>query len=172
MALDEIHTTIQNLVNQRDVQLIFPHDLSGLVAVHPVAFQQILLNLLSLFIQTSVGGTIELSLHDNGDQQIFDLHRVSPAAEAPLTPEVQQWLRTVEALVEINQGKLTWQQQKAHFSVKVTFPSVARCKVLVIDDNAEIVTMMQRFTGETCYRVEESPTPGWRLNMRFSTSQT
>jgi len=154
LALAAIHTTIQSLVDQRDVHLIFPQDLTGMVAVHPVAFQQILLNLLSLFIQNAVGGTVELSVQDAGDLQVFELRRVSPAVEAPLTIEVQQWLETVQALVEMSQGTLIWRQQKTQFSVAVSFLSVARRVVLAIDDNAEIITMMQRFTGETCYRVE------------------
>src|SRR6266498_3570066 len=51
MALRDIEGLIEPLAEQRQVRVEFPKNASGLVLVHPVAFQQILLTLLSTAIR-------------------------------------------------------------------------------------------------------------------------
>jgi CheY-like chemotaxis protein len=120
-----------------------------LVQVHPVAFQQILLSLLDVAVQRSSRNRVILStltLDGNPGVKI-------ETCPGRLYPESEAALQSARNLVELSSGSLAVKEKNGLLSITASFALAQRIEVLVIDDNPEITTMMQRFTAETLYNV-------------------
>jgi CheY-like chemotaxis protein len=168
-ALRGVLELIQPLAVQRSARLVFPTQPTGLVMVHPVAFQQILLNLLSMAIQAFAGQAVSLTTSAGLEQQYITIQASDPRTRQPHPAEDRQWQETVRKMVELSGGTLELTVTDSGFRAVVVFRSVNPVEVLVIDDNAEIVTMMQRFAAETRYRVTGTSDPKQAVDLALHT---
>lgn len=165
VTLNSVRAIIQPLAEQHHVKLRFPESTGGMVLMHPVAFQQVLLNLLSLAVQRSDGLGVEVSLSGGSSQWQIAIQTASGSTQAGAGTETQQWLETIRDLVKLGRGKLEWATQGQHFTIQAVFQAIDPVDVLVIDDNAEIVTIMQRFVEETPYKVNGVGNPSLAIDL-------
>ncbi|MBE3145435.1 MAG: response regulator [Planctomycetes bacterium] len=153
ISLEEVHLLIKAFAEQRSVQLVFPTNPTGLLLVHPVAFQQILLSLLSMAIQGDGVTEVDLRVLPSLGWQTLEITAKSSRLSQGSELYEQNQLQMAQKMVELSDGTLDCQAAGGQFNARVNFNSVNRIEVLVIDDNPEIITMMQRFAAETRYRI-------------------
>ena len=163
-TLNNVQVIIQPLVELHRVKLEFPEGIKGMVLMHPVAFQQALLNLLSLAIQQTEGRSIDVTVKESGNQWVIDIIGITDPSQTETTVETQQWLETVRDLVKLGGGSLDWAWQGPQFAIHAIFLAIDPVEVLVIDDNFEIVTIMQRFVEETRYKVRGIDDPSLAID--------
>ena len=65
----------------------------------------------------------------------------------------QQPIEIVQKMVELSAGMLEYRVSASQFFASVHFLAVERSKVLVIDDNPDIIAMMERFTADSRYHI-------------------
>ena len=161
LALEAAHLLIQPFAEQNNAHLIFPSQPAGLLQVHPVAFQQILLGLLTFIIQhTCQKNAPAQEIHIEMDAPVLTGSQgwQTLLISAALNPGVQPQedsssLETVRKMIELSQGTYRLEQSPTRLFARAAFRSVEPITVLVIDDNLELITMMKRFTVETRYRI-------------------
>ncbi len=148
---------IQPLIEQHHVLLHLEPSEDCLLGVHPVAFQQILLNVLSLAIHCSPPGKFLLAFaRKNRSLEVS----VACSEPASLPPDDIRTLTITQQMVEMCQGNLTISGPAEPLQVKIIFPMVQQVQVLVVEDNAEIVALMQRFAFETRFSITGLDDPG------------
>jgi CheY-like chemotaxis protein len=161
LALEAVHLLIHPYAEQKKAQLIFPTLTAGLAQVHPVAFQQIILTLLTYAIQSMPGQEILVEVQENQGWQSLVISTGLPdgssdhfpTSSPPAETTDPGSLETVKKMVELSEGAFSIQAGGKTFHAQVAFRSVIPMTVLVIDDNPEIITMMQRFVAETRYQI-------------------
>jgi CheY-like chemotaxis protein len=158
-AIHSVQELIQPLAEKNNVRLVFPTQPVGLAMVHPVAFQQILLNLLSMAVQSFSALVVSLSSTAGPEQLYVTIRANNPMRCYLHQVEDQDWQEMVRKMVELSGGSLELVVGENGFRAEVIFRSVNPVDVLVIDDNADIVTMMQRFAAETRYRITGTSDP-------------
>jgi CheY-like chemotaxis protein len=151
LALDEIREIIQPIADQKEIRLNFPKKVAGLVLAHPVAFQQILLNIITLVIRHTKGKEVTFKIFTTSETTIIDVIGKSSAQD--LSSEEEEWLHTIRQLAEMSRCKFEIQLSCAQFKAKVVFEAVKQLVVLVVDDNPELIIMMSRFVSESRYRI-------------------
>lgn len=153
LALPEALTLIQPMAEQKNTRILRKEAITGLVQAHPVAFQQVVLNLLSIAIQLARGGTVYLDSQEASGQSTL---QISGEVDDPLAmpvAEEQNWLGAVRKLIEMSHGSFDFRIDANRFLAQVSFHHVDPVMVLVVDDNPEIITMMQRFAAETMFQI-------------------
>jgi CheY-like chemotaxis protein len=131
-----------------------------LLAVHPVALQQILLGLLSDAIDQSQGGSIELAFTPAG--QTLDIsitHPISKKSVAPGGATGEATPGIIRNILKLSGGTLTHNTSSKQGCYHVTFPLVKPRNVLVIEDNEDIVTLMQRYVLNMNYTITAVKNP-------------
>lgn len=125
-----------------------------LVAVHPVAFDQILLNLFSLAITRAAGSLVTLSVESRGWEALIQLQGTKLASSSPpVYEERSKRLQIARQLVEMSKGALAISDDAQGFAVKLTFPSMDQRSVIVIDDNPDTMSLFQRYAHGTRYQL-------------------
>ena len=153
LALEAAHLLIQPFAVQNNARPVFPLQPFGLIQVHPVAFQQILLGLLTFAIKLAPAQEILVETGSSQGWQTLTLSVPLSPGEQPSGADEHSSLDTVRKLIELSHGTYMVEQTPLKFLARVAFRSVDPITVLVIDDNLELITMMERFTAETRYRI-------------------
>jgi CheY-like chemotaxis protein len=153
LALDTVHIMIQPFAEQKAARLIFPAQAGGLAQVHPVAFQQIILTLLTYAIQNASGQEVCVEAIETAGWQLLTITARYPAPPDAGETADQDALETIKKIIELSEGTLAIAADGKVFRAQVAFRSVVPITVLVIDDNPEIITIMQRFAAETRYQI-------------------
>jgi CheY-like chemotaxis protein len=137
------------------------------LAAHPVALRQALLNLLSTAIPRASGGRVCISaqlLSWEVEIQVFvdaQSHREEsrssselrgPAPE-PILDDDRVRLDMTRQLTSLCGGRLTLSSEEGTFAATLTLPVLERFPVLVIDDNADTLQLLQRYASGTRYRL-------------------
>jgi CheY-like chemotaxis protein len=149
-ALDQVRELARPFADQQQARLVFPDPPAGLIQVHPVAFQQIVLSLLSAAIQRAPGQDVLVKAFPSSGGLALEIRARIPAAQPGRDPG---GLEPVQKMVALSEGRLEYESGLGLFHARVIFKSVDQINVLVIDDNPEIPVMLQRFTAETGYRI-------------------
>jgi CheY-like chemotaxis protein len=144
---------IQPLLAQSKARVSVPETISGLLMAHPVAFQQVLLSLLYFSIRICGENEVKLELIPQLGRQEIQVTGIRSEQTVQGEGEEQRLLETLRQLVDMSQGRFTYHPTGAIFRAVVSFDAVELVPVLVIDDNPEIITLMQRFTVNTPYRI-------------------
>lgn len=132
------------------------------VAVHPVALRQMLLNLLNVAIRRAPGTVVIASATAQRWEVAVQLRSV----DAPLTPRAGSQddaanLGLARQLAALCGGRLAIPsvgKDKA-FQVTLFLPALEQLPVLAIDDNADVLQLLQRYTAGTRYRLVGSREP-------------
>jgi CheY-like chemotaxis protein len=154
-ALVETADLARPLAAQHKVSLqIESIDGSAMLAVHPVAFSQTLLNLLTVAIQRIPGGAVYVETESLQWQVEIRVRCTGPMPnpESPSGDEAAS-LDMAQRLAELSRGTLTYAFDEGEFSAKLTLPELEQWPVLVIDDNADTLQLMERYATGTRYRL-------------------
>lgn len=131
-----------------------------LLAVHPVALQQILLGLLSDVIDKSPGNTIEITFVPT--EQTLDISIIHPINKRAATQPAQTEEPApgiIKNILALSGGTLAYSTTSKQGTFRITFPMVKPRNVLVIEDNEEIVSLMQRYVLNMNYTITALKNP-------------
>jgi CheY-like chemotaxis protein len=123
------------------------------LAVHPVALNQVLLNLLSAAIHRTSGGWVRIStrpLRWEVEVQVQCTRLFS--APQPVSDEDATSLDMAHELVDMCGGRLILSTDGDAFGATLTFPAFEQLPVLVIDDNADALQLFKHYASGTRYR--------------------
>jgi CheY-like chemotaxis protein/AraC-like DNA-binding protein len=155
----------QSMAVQHDAQLEthMADDIPNL-AVHPIALRQILLNLLTVAIHRASGERVIISAKPRDWQVDVQVHAqprrqdkssaTSPRGdEAVASSEGDEGdsLDMARRLADLCRCGLSLSTESEAFIAVLTLPALERLPVLVIDDNADTIQLMQRYTTGTRY---------------------
>ena len=120
------------------------------LAMHPVAFRQILVMLLAYAVQAAAGCTAALHVSTEGRQINFEI-TAGPAVgvEPPQNGGIGQALE----LIKLCKGDLRVSHEPAAVRLSLSLPIFEQQTVLLIDDNADFAQLLQRYAAGTRYRV-------------------
>lgn len=153
-ALLTVMDLAQPLAAQHNVHLTKTTDALPGLAVHPVALHQTLLNLLSLAIPQSQGNQVCVSARPLRWDVEIQVWGVKPPSGSPaFSDDDAASLDMAHQLAELCGGRLTLSHDEKAFSATLTFPALERLPVLAVDDNADTLQLMQRYTTGTRYRL-------------------
>jgi CheY-like chemotaxis protein len=153
--LPDILDLIQPLVDQHQVRLdvTIADDLPRL-AVHSVALSQTLLNLLTVAMHRAPDGQVSISAKAVSQQIEIKIEGTSSPSSLPYTTKNDDAsVDLARQLTELCGGSLTFSGTDDRFSVTLALPAVERLPVLVIDDNADTLQLLRRYTVGTRYRL-------------------
>ena len=169
-AFDEIREIIQPIADQKDIHLSFPKTITGLVLAHPVAFQQILLHIITLVVRHTQGKEVRVKIFYTPQNTIIEVIGKSSAQE--VSAEEEEWLHTIHQLAEMSRCQFEILPSCSQFKVKVVFEAVKQLVVMVVDDNPELITMMSRFVSELVTGSSVRVILVWRLRSLNSSNLT
>ncbi len=140
------------------------------LAVHPVALSQILLNLLSLAIPQVHDCQLLISARAvEWAVQIDLLGQRQTARRQALVDDDLASLEMACQIAEICAGKISVSEEdEAFFRAAATLPALGSLPVLIIDDNADALQLMQRFAAGTRYRPIVTRDPEHALELAAS----
>jgi len=130
-ALSKQYRTTIKLVNG---------DVNVYLAVHPVAFNQILINILSVAIAWFSSSDVFIEINPHGNH--IDIHISGTGFySAPRTLSKQELdsLKLAGQLAEMASGTLKFSTKELRFDATVSLSAYKRFTVLVIDDNADTI---------------------------------
>jgi CheY-like chemotaxis protein len=155
------------LAAQHNVRLeTDPDDSLPQLAVHPVALNQILLNLLDVAIHHTPGGQVTLSARSlRRDVEIEVQCTKTSAAPQPISGDDTASLDMARQLVDLCEGQLVLITDAEAFSGTLTLPVVEQRVVLVIDDQADALQLLQRYTSGTRYCLVGTQDPEQALSL-------
>ena len=165
--LPEMARLLGRLAAQYKVQLEIAADsvLPGL-AVHEVALRQTLLTLLEVAIHSAPGGRVFLSA------DLLPLEVAIRIRGMGLPSDGQGALRDDEPSLQLARrlaglcgGSLIVSQDGSAFDAVLTLPVLERLPVLVLDDNADTLQLLRRYTTGSRYRLITTGDPEEALSL-------
>jgi CheY-like chemotaxis protein len=124
------------------------------LAVHPVALRQALLNLLSVAIRRASGGRVHISARPlRWDVEIQVRCEASPLDPRPFLDDEEASLDMARRLANLCRCRLALQVDENTFDATLALPALERLPVLVIDDNADALQLLQRYASGTRYHL-------------------
>jgi CheY-like chemotaxis protein len=148
-VLDLVKPLSDNYAAQLEVELA--PNLPPL-AVHPVALNQLLLNLLSVAISWTSGGSITVAAEaQEWEVVITTLGDRLRAGTSPLSESDIQSLEMANELAEFSGSRLTHEREGNVFSARLALPAFEQLPVLAIDDNADTLRLLKHYTVGTRY---------------------
>ena len=135
------------------------------LAVHPVALRQTLLNLLSVAVRRAGSGKVRVSTRPLRWEVEIEVQctRV-PAALRPASNNEEASLDMAHRLADLCGGRLTLSTEDA-FDATLVLPALEQLPVLVIDDNADTLQLLQRYAAGTRYRLIGTQEPEQALSL-------
>jgi len=162
--LDEVAVLLGPVLEQRQVLLDLQLDeYAPPLRVHPVALRQVLLVLLHHMIGKVSGGRIRLSVADATEWVKVEL--IGEARELVSDEEVETAIEPAQQLIELYGGALVVMRSEKDIRFSFTLPGVRRTAVVVIDDNADHLGLLQRFVTNTRYEIFATPDPQEGLDL-------
>jgi CheY-like chemotaxis protein len=170
---EETLRLLQPLANQYGVRMEFAlvEELPEL-AVHPIAFRQILLNLGRIAIDQASGNSFVLKTAvEKSYVQFHYITHSKPAEQlvGSLSDEESNLLAIAEELINVSGGQLTIEDIHQEFRARLILPIIDSIPVLVVDDNAEIIDLLTRYSVGTRYRIIGSAQPEQALQIAIET---
>jgi len=121
------------------------------LALHPVALRQILLSLLSIAIRHAQGSAVLISSAAGAGQVTLRV-QASAGSLGPLAMDEKASLGILLHLLQVCRGRLDLAPESLPFSAALSLPIQEQAPVLVIDDNADTLALIQRYLGGTRFR--------------------
>ena len=160
-ALREAARLARPLADQHGVTLVVEEaQAMPLLAAQPIALRQIVLNLLSVAIARTPRGLVRVwarSLHSEVEVR-WACQQARPGPRLPLDQEGDA-LQVAKRLAMFCRGRLHCSTEHGAFCASLVLPSLEQDSILVIDDNAETLEFMQRYTLGTRYRLVTTRDP-------------
>jgi CheY-like chemotaxis protein len=136
------------------------------LAVHPVALRQTLLNLLSVAIHRGSGGRVHVSVKPLRWEVEIRVWCMQVLPSSKSTPDSEgASLDIAHQLVNLCGGRLAASTNKGAFDATLTLPALEQLPVLAIDDNADTLQLLQRYTAGTRYRLIGTQDPKQAMSL-------
>ncbi len=170
-ALDQILPSVLSLVRplvtQHRVDLgVTMADSLPELAVHPVALRQILLNLLITTICRASEGCVRVLVRPLGWEIEVQVVCISSRSDLkPTSDDDRARMDMAHQLTSLCGGRLTSFSAEGTFVITLILPVVERLPVLVIDDNADTLQLLQRYASRTRYRIIGTRDPERALDL-------
>jgi CheY-like chemotaxis protein len=130
------------------------------VPADPVAIRQCLLSLLSVAIPRAAGGEVTLSARPlRWEVELRVRCPRYPSGPKPALDDEAASLNMAGELARLCKGKLVLAADARAFDALLTLPAAEQLPVLVIDDNADTLQLLQRYTLGTRYRLIATQDP-------------
>jgi CheY-like chemotaxis protein len=155
LVLADVVDLARPLATQHSVRLqVESTDDFPLLAVHPVACSQTLLNLLTVAIPRTPGGAVFVEARRlQWEVEIRVWCRGSGPDAQPPSGDQADSLDMAHRLAELSRSKLAHAFDGGVFSATLTLPALEQWPVLVVDDNADTLQLMERYASGTRYRL-------------------
>jgi CheY-like chemotaxis protein len=139
---------------------------SPALAVHPVAFRQVLLNLLSVAIPRAAGASVRISVRRvRWETEVRIACAPDPAGAKPALADETASLNLAQRLIALSGGRLVLEVDTRAFNAAAYFPALGQLPVLVIDDSADTLALLQRYVSGTRYRLIPTQDPQQALSL-------
>jgi CheY-like chemotaxis protein len=137
------------------------------LAVHPIAIRQTLLNLLSVAVHRTTGGRVSISARQLGWEVELQVEcaTFSSADLEPVLEDEQARLNMARQLAELCGGRLILPADEEAFCATLIVPALEQLPVLVVDDNADTLQLLQRYAAGTRYRLIGAQDPEHALSL-------
>jgi CheY-like chemotaxis protein len=146
--IDSAIASVQPLALQAGVALRLAQPYDGLAVADGTLLRQAMIAALQLGIQGASQGAVEIGTHISDPELRIELTWVGAreAAPGPAWP-------LVESLMAAQEGACRLECSGAQVTLVMTIPQHARERVLVIDDNASALQLIERFLSMERYQV-------------------
>jgi CheY-like chemotaxis protein len=163
ITISEVLDLARPLAAQRRVNLASSvDDAAPNLAVHPVALTQALLSLLTVAVnRADYGGHVNVTARP-AEETVSVFVQTSPSAvvSGPMTGDELTSLGLVSEIAALCGGTLDLPPGPAGaFSATLSCPILAQVPVLVIDDHADTLQLLQRYVIGTRYRLVTTRDP-------------
>lgn len=141
------------------------------VAVHPLAVRQLLLGLFTYLIEKIAGGTLQIWVGCSGWEIKIQVDgHGAHVATSHVAHSNDSGLMVAERIAMLVGGALTLTVEKTRYHATVTLPALEQLPVLVIDDNQDALTLLQRYTKGTRYNLIGVQNPREAIKVAVQTS--
>ena len=167
-ALWTVHRLVQQpLARQHRVGIrIAPDADLPELAVHPVAFRQMVLNLLCAAIPEATDGVVSVTAELARWEVAIAI--ISPTAstwEQPLSAAAHKSVELIGRLARACGGGVELRSEGGASAAVLTLPALGHLPVLVVDDNADMLQLVQRYVAGTRYHVVTTQHPPEALRL-------
>ncbi|NLE43928.1 MAG: response regulator [Chloroflexi bacterium] len=136
------------------------------LAVHPTALRQILLGLATGILGGGTEGPLRISATQA--RSAVQIHVDAPCRQArdrgPGARDKANWAIT-RKLAQLYRGTVSMRSSNQEAVATVSLPTNLQIPVLVIDDNADVIQLLQRYALNTRYHVTATNDPAEALTM-------
>ncbi len=147
-VMDGVRALLMPIAQQMDTRIEMPAmDTWPTILADRVMLRQALLNLLSHALYR-IKGDLSITVAQQGGLLLIDAHEIASASRThpAIAPEPDEiGLAVAQALIESQGGQLEIDEQDGLWEAHILLPSRGRATILVIDDNADIVALYQRY---------------------------
>jgi len=170
--LSEVVQLVERLAAQHQVRLeIATTDALPALAVHEVALRQALLNLLGVAIHWASGGVVSIAagaqsapVAEGLEKHLVEIRIQAGGAQAISHADAPS-LDLAQKLAGFCGGRLAVVDSQDTFEALLILPALAQVPVLVIDDNADTLQLLQRYAVGSRYRLITTRDPGQALGL-------
>lgn len=166
-TLSEAVDLVQALLQRHQVRLrVSTAPALPRLAVHPVAVSQMLLNLLGVAIHRASGSQVHLTAAALPYEVEIRIRSSGPLPGIPpISPDDTASLDMARRIAALCGGRLNLPEGGAAFEAVLTLPALEQLPVLVIDDNADALQLLRRYTVGTRYRLVGTRDPDQALDI-------
>lgn len=133
------------------VKMVSPETWPPVVADR-IILRQTLINLLSYALHVT-RGDLEIAVSYRAGELRIEVCESAPGSTSPLSEPDEVSLLVAQALAEIQGGNLEVRRERGRWGAHLVLPTSERKTLLVIDDNADIIALFQRYLGGHDVRV-------------------
>jgi len=153
--IESVLTTLRPVASQLKVELILAfQDELPVVSGKAVSLRQGILTILMPLLSQIPGGKLHIQVENGTDNQFVSLMiRAFPAGS--LNPETimmdDENISFTRLLIQSSGGKMdvAKRSRSGGYTLLIELPALVQIKVLAIDDNADVLQLMQRYTWNT-----------------------
>ena len=130
------------------------------VAIHPVAFDQILLNLLAFSFKKGAGSQVDLSTQIENWDILISITAQKIGLPEPADPTTgSNNLEIAQYVLELSHGSFEVNEQAQSLQVSLRLPLVELVPILAMDDNLDLLELFKRYTQGTKYHIIQESDP-------------
>ncbi len=149
-VLEGVLALLSPRIQQREIQLHAPTQPWPTVIADRVLLRQAFLNVLSYAIDSVSQKALTIAGAPGEQGLVVEICEPPAASVAPAPPPIKRggvgWL-VAQALLEAQGGRLEILEGGRPFRARIFLPTAERPTILVVDDNAGLVALFQRYLG-------------------------
>ncbi len=129
--------------------------------VHPVAFDQIMLSLLSIAIITSPGGLVGLRIETQDTDVMIKIEgkRAVDFTPPAKNDDIEHKYEIAKRMTHLSKGTIRFVEKPDLFFALLSLPYINQIPIMAIDDNPDVLQIMQRYAQDSRYEMITTPNP-------------